>query len=586
MASELARDANDVADAQQLLGVCCAEGADANATVAAFERALVLAPEQPLILFNYAAALRKLGREPAALDCLQRAVVSAPSYVQAWLELSMSALRLDRAELALTASARAVELQPDSAVAWHALGNAQRINDQLAAAEAAFRRALELAPQASSIWINLGSVLRLRGRPDQAIDCFANAERLGHRDAELNDALAGALLDTGDARQSLERARAVVREFPAFVPAQITLAHLLWEYGGALAPEVDALAAFRAAVSAQPANAEMRLALAQFLLAAQQAESALQHIRILRRDADDLRYARMEASALQALGQGEAAGELFAALNKQLTQRDPAFLNEYVRHLLSAGQIETAAALAMEATQIDPCNQTAWAYLSTAWRLLDDPREHWLCDYDGLIALLDVPLPPGFAESASFMGALQQAVEPLHLATREPVQQSLRGGSQTPGRLFGRDVPILAAAQVALMHTVKRWLQTLQVDSKHPFRSRIDGEVAICGSWSVKLWGSGKHVNHIHPQGWMSSAFYLALPPSVTDAVGGQSQAGHIQFGQPPVELGLDLTPRRVIRPEVGKLALFPSYMWHGTVPFADRQPRISIAFDMTSKKP
>jgi len=42
------------------------------------------------------------------------------------------------------------------------------------------------------------------------------------------------------------------------------------------------------------------------------------------------------------------------------------------------------------------------------------------------------------------------------------------------------------------------------------------------------------------------------------------------------------LAPRRVIRPEPGKLALFPSYMWHGTVPFDDDQPRVTIAFDMT----
>jgi len=28
-------------------------------------------------------------------------------------------------------------------------------------------------------------------------------------------------------------------------------------------------------------------------------------------------------------------------------------------------------------------------------------------------------------------------------------------------------------------------------------------------------------------------------------------------------------------------LAVFPSYMWHGTVPFEDTQPRLTIAFDM-----
>jgi hypothetical protein len=46
-------------------------------------------------------------------------------------------------------------------------------------------------------------------------------------------------------------------------------------------------------------------------------------------------------------------------------------------------------------------------------------------------------------------------------------------------------------------------------------------------------------------------------------------------------ELGLDLPPRRLVQPEVGTLVLFPSYMWHGTVPFESAEPRITVAFDL-----
>ena len=35
------------------------------------------------------------------------------------------------------------------------------------------------------------------------------------------------------------------------------------------------------------------------------------------------------------------------------------------------------------------------------------------------------------------------------------------------------------------------------------------------------------------------------------------------------------------VRPEPGLLALFPSYMWHGTVPFGGEEPRLTIAFDI-----
>ena len=79
----------------------------------------------------------------------------------------------------------------------------------------------------------------------------------------------------------------------------------------------------------------------------------------------------------------------------------------------------------------------------------------------------------------------------------------------------------------------------------------------------------------------MSSAFYVALPPSVATAAGTDTPAGAIQFGEPPLELGLDVGPRRVVTPHAGLLALFPSYLWHGTIPFQDEAPRMTIAFDM-----
>ena len=37
----------------------------------------------------------------------------------------------------------------------------------------------------------------------------------------------------------------------------------------------------------------------------------------------------------------------------------------------------------------------------------------------------------------------------------------------------------------------------------------------------------------------------------------------------------------KAVRPEEGLLLLFPSYFYHGTVPFEAAEPRISIAFDV-----
>jgi hypothetical protein len=115
------------------------------------------------------------------------------------------------------------------------------------------------------------------------------------------------------------------------------------------------------------------------------------------------------------------------------------------------------------------------------------------------------------------------------------------------------------------------------IDATHPVLRHAPGIVRFAGSWSVRLATAGRHTNHIHPQGWLSSALYVALPDP---AELGAEPAGWLAFGRPPEELGLDLEPYESVRPKIGSLTLFPSIMWHGTVPF-DGGERLTVAFDV-----
>jgi hypothetical protein len=83
-------------------------------------------------------------------------------------------------------------------------------------------------------------------------------------------------------------------------------------------------------------------------------------------------------------------------------------------------------------------------------------------------------------------------------------------------------------------------------------------------------------VNHIHPEGWISSAYYLAVPAEVQDPI---ARSGWIKFGEPrfPMPGG---EPLRHVQPRAGRLVLFPSYLWHGTTPIHGDEPRMTIAFD------
>jgi len=578
----LVSEAPNSADAQQLFAMCLAEAGRASEAEAAFERALDLGRGHPLILLNYGAFLRRMGRYDAALVPLQRATVQAPKHANAWRELGSTALALGRNQQAIAALEQACKLDPDAVATWHTLGRACLSAGDLARAQDALSEALKRKPESAPILASLGAVKRKLGQVEQAMTAYQQARAAGLDTPELEDAQIGLLVDQGLVRQALTRARALVTEHPEFASGYTTLAHLLWEYGAALEPECDPLQELAARIAGAVQLPRVRLAYARILLSAQRAEAALTHIRALRALADQPVFAALEADTLAQLGDTAAADRLYASVVEQV--REPALLNSYARHLLRLGRWQEAAERAQQATSLDPDNQQAWAYLGTAWRLLGDPREAWLCDYQQLVTQVSIAIPEGYQSLSEFLVQLRAALLPMHHARSAPLEQSVRGGSQTPGVLLGATNAAIGALRAALQASTRSWLGSLRSDAKHPFLRRLSADAQFVGSWSVLLQRAGKHSNHVHQEGWISSAFYVDLPPSVVESHE-PDFAGCLQFGQPPVELGLDLSPRHMVRPKLGTLALFPSYFWHGTVPFEDTHPRLTVAFDAQPKR-
>ncbi|HEU5137651.1 MAG TPA: tetratricopeptide repeat protein [Steroidobacteraceae bacterium] len=578
IANDVATKAPGSADALHLQALCRRTlGDDAGAAIA-FEGALARAPNDARLLGNYANFLRRGGRLAEAVGCYRRALAIAPDHGECWMNLGLALRESGDPVHACEALERAVTLRPQSSPAWQSLAAARRALKDLDGAEEALRRAVSLDARNGAAWTSLGVVRRLLGDATDSLLCYANARRAGFTGPEIDDAEASAHLDLGEPGRALAQARRLIATAPAYVPGHSLLSRILWEHGATLAPDEDPRAAFRAAVAAQPTNTPLRLEYIRFLVEAGSSAEALDHIRDLRSREDTPSLMTMEAHSLEALGESVAAGALFAAAHAAMPS-DPGMLNLYMRHLLKAREPELAVARALEALERERHNQAALAYLGVAWRLLGEAREHWLCDYERLVSEVAIEVPAGFSDEAEFLRALETTLVPLHTARRAPVNQSLRTGSQTSGVLFGRKDPVIVALRDALKRAVNDYVEALPDDATHPFLQRKSARTRFSGSWSVRLESTGHHINHFHQEGWISSAFYVSLPPSVTQPREGSS-AGFIQFGEPPAELELGLTPRRVLQPRLGRLVLFPSYLWHGTVPYEDRAPRLTVAFD------
>jgi hypothetical protein len=191
--------------------------------------------------------------------------------------------------------------------------------------------------------------------------------------------------------------------------------------------------------------------------------------------------------------------------------------------------------------------------------------------------------PPPWSDLAGFLADVKRSLDRLHNPHGHPLLfQSLRHGTETTEDLTRSADPAIQALFKAFAAPISEYLAHIG-QGPDPLRRRNNGSWRFNGSWSVRLRTSGFHNSHVHPRGWISSAFYIDLPDSMAD---NGSREGVLTFGEPSIATTPALHAEHVVRPEVGMLVLFPSYFWHGTVPISGNQTRLTVAFDAVPGRP
>jgi tetratricopeptide (TPR) repeat protein len=506
--------------------------------------------------------------------------------------------------------AAALKLHPTLATAHLGLGQVCQDMMDMAGAEAGYRQALSLDANLLPAALGLAMVCNHSSRPDEALDLLAgktaqdsqlsaaieqvrgtarlvkeeNETALAHfeRALALTPGNAAALHARTVAQQNLGREdealdglRRLVRDNPANLMAHYDLNQLLYR----LKRDDEFLRSYDEAEAKIPAAPHFALAKAAFLVRSERPGEALAlYERLLKHAPGEPVVLQGMAAAQLKLQQLDAAIASYEQGLKRAPQ-DLNMLTGVAAAYLMARAPQKAEAAATAALKLAPEEQTALCVLGTAWRLMDDSREHDLYRYDDFVQIFDLEPPPGFSGMAEFCGALDSWLDSQHGDAREHIDQSLRGGTQTGGNLFrpGRNA-LIDGLRLQIEDAVRRYIAGLPEDARHPFLRRRGRDFKFAGSWSSRLKDQGFHVNHLHPAGWISSAFYIAVPQIVTDTTAKQ---GWIKFGEPGYDVGLSDPVRRAVQPRAGQLVLFPSYMWHGTVPFHAAQDRTTIAFDV-----
>lgn len=538
-----------------------------DAAAGYFTRALAAAPGDVQIRTNYGNLLDAAGRGADALVQYRQAVAGDPRFLPARLGEASALRKLGRQEEALNVLDALLTIDPNHAAAFLARGSLLLERDRPAEAAAMFDRLLATRPdQPRALHGRARAALEMGARDAVRRYRRARAATPGDPDAALGEAQA--LMVEGRTEEAIALLGAVASARPEWAEGQSQLALMRYEAGD----RAGFASHFDIAISARPDDIALQAAHWRSLTQGGLHDEAAARAERMRRHFGDIPDTLLPlASSLMETG---AAGQALTLLTPFDDLAEARFMRG--RAALITGDPARAAMELERLVAAAPDTINGWAHLDLAWRLMGDPRHPWLSGQEGLFAARDI------AMDGDDIAALADLLRSLHTSRAHPIGQSLRGGTQTRGRLFSRPEPLLSRLEAALVDAVHAHRDALPpTDPAHPLLRHRDATLAIKGAWSVRLTGAGFHVSHIHPQGLLSSACYIVVPDGVGS--GDPTESGWLQVGAPGPELGLDLAPLASFAPRPGRLVLFPSYLFHGTRPFAAGE-RMTVAFDVAAR--
>jgi tetratricopeptide (TPR) repeat protein len=570
-----------VPDALQLLGVLRGlQGRDPEAEDF-YLKSLALKPGQPQVHHNLGILLKSQGRLDEAVAALREAIRLKPNYAEAHLSLALALSAQDDHAGAEKSCRAALHLQPNYILAKQCLAVELNELERPAEAERLLRQTLALGArdpaQAAALEHNLGVALNLQHRHFEALAVFDAAQKKVP-DLPLVDYNRGnALQHVGRLNEAVACYRRAVMHNPLNMIAHRDLNQLLYRLGN----DAAFLTSYDEVTALYPEIGELYFDKGNFLYLQERFEPA--------REA----FERAAHLLPQQAAPHDALGLCLASLkdydasireHETATRMEPQnalVWRNYAESLLKAGAPEDARRAAERVLEIEPDSQISIAIWGLALRQLSEAVEEQLNDYENLVRVYEIAPPADYKNIESFNVDLDMWLDRLHRDKRECIDQTLRRGTQTLDNIFGAGHRPIELLREQIDNAVSDYVSRMKEESDHPLFRRRRGKFNYAASWSSRLRDCGFHTNHVHPKGWISSAYYVAVP----DAVGNPgSNEGWIKFGEPNFDCGLKDSIKRTVRPGSGLLVLFPSYMWHGTLPFRSTQSRTTIAFDVVPR--
>lgn len=528
-------------------------------------------------LLQQAMAAHRAGRLAEALAGYRQVLKQAPRHAPTLNLAGAAAFHLGRETEALRLLQAAVRAAPEDPETHNNLGNVLRARGRQGEAAEAYRRALTLAPDYAGAAFNLGTALQEAGQEEAAREAFEQAMSLRPEDAEARVALARLHRAAGRLADALAACEAALTAAPAHPGALVNKAAILQELGRGEA----ALAAARAAAAAAPelADAPYNEGVALQELG-RTAEAVEAYRRALALDPGYAPALLNLGYALQRLGrQADAEAALRQAVALWPDYAQPAVNLADLQ--LERGEPAAAVATCEAFLARSPGDAGMLSMLALCLREAgrNQEAEH-LTDPQALVLARPIETPPGYEDRAAFDRALVDHLLAHPSLVEAPASHATRDGrhsgellAEPRGPMAGLEAAIRTALDALLAAPPPAWAPLLR--GLRPGRGRLT-------LWGVALEAQGRQLPHNHPAARISGVYYAALPAGLG---GEDTRQGWLEFGRPPEHYHTRQPAQtRALQPEQGLLVLFPSHLWHRTLPFEGTGLRVSFAFDLMAE--
>jgi tetratricopeptide (TPR) repeat protein len=458
---------------------------------------------------------------------------------------------------------------PHNAVIPNILGAIYFGLDEHETAVVHYGKSIELKPDDPSVHNNLGAALKELGRHEEAITSYHRAIDLNSNDAEPYYNLGTVLSDLGKYEEAIINYNKAIELKPSYAEAHYNLGMALNDLGN----YEESIVSYNKAIELKPNYVEAYLNLGNSLKSVDKFDAAI-----------DSWKKTVELKP----GFAEAYNNL------GLTFQDLGRYKEAITYFDLVGTPESRSQ-SLECTYIDK-DYNEFKRRINLLAKSDEMNIRVAAVSCFVTNQLKIDDPYPFCKKPIdffHTGNLSNYVKDVDQFTRaiileseqqnpiwEPKNKTTVSGFQTDlsKTIFEAGTNTNALEKI-IKEEVKNYYRNFS-SNECRFISSWPEKYSILG-WYVRLIKNGHQKAHIHAGGWISGVVYLKTVDTQ------ETNAGAIEVGLHGYDLPIidNDYPKKTFIPKVGDVILFPSSLFHRTIPFKEDADRCVIAFDIIPRE-